>query len=455
MNIHTKNPATGESLNEYVVMSQQAALGIAEKTHEAQKKWKDMSVTERLPYFTSLAKVLREQREEYATLMTNEMGKPIKESRAEVEKCAWLAEFFADNAEKWLQDKQVDADGKKHLVTFEPLGVVFMIMPWNYPFWQPLKVGIPPLLAGNGIVLKHASNVTGSALAIEDAFRKAGFPEDLFRTIIIGHGDMPALLASPHIHAGSLTGSERAGEIFAAEAGKNLKKVVLELGGSDPLIVLPDADIAAAAKGAVKGRFSNAGQVCISSKRLIVHNAVREKFTAAFVAEVEALTIGDPLEEDTDIGPLVNEKAAAEMECFVADAVERGATVLVGGKRHELGGAYFEPTVFADATEDMRIVCNEVFGPIAPILSFETEEEAIAIANNSDYGLSGSIWTKDLAKGEALARNIHTGSVFINSTSKTDPRLPVGGIKRSGYGRELSEYGLLEFVNVKTINIYE
>ncbi len=455
MQITTHNPATGEILETYTQISSDEAVALAKEVALAQKKWGTVSVADRAPYFLQLARVLKKNRDVYATTITKEMGKPIKESRAEVEKCAWLAEYLADHGGEWLKEKEVVADGKKHVIVYDPLGVILLVMPWNYPFWQAMKVGLPPLFAGNTMLLKHASNVSGCSLALQDAFREAGFPDNVFRSMIIDHTHIPDLFASNFVHAGSLTGSERAGASFAESAGRHVKKVVLELGGSDPFIVFPDADVTLAAKAAVKGRFSNSGQVCIAAKRIFVHESIVDAFTKIFVQEVEALRVGDPLDETTDIGPLVHDKAVQDMEAFVANAVEQGATLLTGGKRHALGKTYFEPTVFGQAKTDMAMVCQEVFGPIAPIVSFTSEEEVIAWANESVYGLSASVWTKDVVFGERIARQLETGSVFINSPSKSDPRLPIGGIKRSGFGRELSEFGIREFVNVKTVNVYE
>ena len=455
MQITTHNPATGEILETYTQISSDEAVAIAKEVALAQKKWGKVSVANRAQYFLQLATVLKKNRDVYATTITKEMGKPIKESRAEVEKCAWLAEYLAEHGGEWLKEKEVVADGKKHVIVYDPLGVILLVMPWNYPFWQAMKVGLPPLLAGNAMLLKHASNVSGCSLAIQDAFREAGFPDNVFRSMIMDHTHIPHLFASNFVHAGSLTGSERAGASFAESAGKHVKKVVLELGGSDPFIVFPDADVTLAAKGAVKGRFSNGGQVCIAAKRIFVHQSIVDAFTKIFVQEVEALRVGDPMDETTDIGPLVHDKAVQDMEAFVANAVEQGAQLRTGGKRHALGKTYFEPTVFGQATTHMAMVSQEVFGPIAPIVSFDSEEEVIAWANESVYGLSASVWTKDVAFGEHIARQLETGSVFINSPSKSDPRLPIGGIKRSGFGRELSEFGIREFVNVKTVNVYE
>ncbi len=455
MTFNTINPANGDILAEYELMTTEEVLTIAEQAHASQKQWAKLSLEERSPYFTKLAQVLRENLEEYATLMSKEMGKPLRESRGEVEKCAFLAEQLIEKAPIWLKEEEIEADGLKHRIVFDPLGVVFLIMPWNYPFWQPLKVGLSPLIAGNGIILKHARNVTGSALAIQDAFKKAGFPEHLFRTVIVDHHTSNDLVASEHVHACSLTGSEYAGSKIAEQAGKHLKKTVLELGGSDPFIVLDDADVDVTAKGAVKGRFSNAGQVCISSKRIIVMRGIADAFTKRFVELVNELSIGDPLDETTNIGPLVNAKAVDEMKTFVDDAVSKGAKILTGGRKGDMVGNFYLPTVLDNTHKEMNAVCHEVFGPVAPIIIVDTEEEAIHIANDNDYGLGGSVWSTNLDRAEKVGRKLETGSVFINSITKTHPMVPVGGIKRSGYGRELSHYGIKEFCNIKTINVYE
>ena len=453
----TINPATEEVLNEYSLMSRQEALKIAEKSAESFGKWKNLAISQRAKLFKNLAQVLRDNKKEYAELMTNEMGKPITESLAEIEKCAYLAEVLAENAEKWLADEEVNADGKKHIITFEPLGPIYIIMPWNFPYWQALKVGLPPIIAGNTIILKHASNVTGSALKIEEAFRKSGFPQDVFRTLIIDHETSSEIISSDYIKACSLTGSVGAGSKIAEIAGKNTKKIVLELGGSDPFIVLEDADVEAAAKGAVLGRTLNAGQVCIGAKRIIVHKLIAEEFTKIFSEKMKQLIVGNPLEPKTQIGPLVNEKAVHDMESFVKDAVNKGAVVAGGGKKIKIKskGYYFEPTVLANVNENINAVCSETFGPVAPVIIAKDDEDAVRIANNSEFGLSASLWTKDLKKAESLARKLETGSVFINSISKSHPMLTIGGIKKSGFGRELSHYGIKEFVNIKGINVYE
>ena len=452
---NTINPATEGVLHEYNLMSKEEALNIAEKSNRAFNEWKNLTIPERGNYFKKLAQVLRDNKQQYAEIMTKEMGKPITESLSEVEKCAHLAEVLIENAEKWLAEEEINADGKKHLIIFEPLGPIYIIMPWNFPFWQALKVGLPPIIAGNTVILKHAGNVTGSALKIEEAFRKAGFPEDVFRAIIVDYGASSEIIASNYVKACSFTGSVRAGSDVAKIAGSHAKKIVLELGGSDSFIVLEDADIESAAKGAVLGRTLNAGQVCIGSKRIIVHEKIAEEFVKKFSEKMKQLAVGDPLNPKTQIGPLVNQKAAQDMENFVKDAVGKGAVISAGGKKIKSKGYYFEPTVLTNVSEGMDVACHEVFGPVAPVIIAKNDEEAIRMANDSEFGLSASLWTNDLAKGERLARRLETGSVFINSISKSHALLPIGGIKKSGFGRELSHYGIKEFVNVKTINLYE
>jgi len=455
MSITTVNPATGQAIRTWQTMDQGQVMDIARAAHLAFGSWRKLPVAERTPYFGKLAAVLRENRNEWAALITAEMGKPLAEARAEVEKCAWMTDVYAENASRWLADEQVEADGFRHLVTFQPLGVIFSIMPWNYPFWQALRFAVPGLLAGNTSLLKHASNVTGCAFAIEDAFVRAGFPKDVFRTIVPDHETVSALIADDMIQGVSLTGSTQVGRHIGAEAGRHLKKVVLELGGSDPFIVLDDADIEFAARGAVTGRMLTAGQSCIASKRFIVVSAVADAFTARFTELMSRMKVGDPTDESTEVGALVNEAAVAELEGQLAQSVELGAKVLCGGTRLPGPGCFFPPTVVSGCRPGMRLVDEEVFGPIAPIIVVADDAEAVALANASEFGLGGSVWTADLERGANLALQIESGTLFVNSITKSDPRMPFGGVKNSGLGRELSHYGLKEFVNVKGVNLYE
>jgi succinate-semialdehyde dehydrogenase / glutarate-semialdehyde dehydrogenase len=454
MPVQTVNPATEEVLNTYEIMSQEEVNTIINNSNQAFQSWKNLTLQERSTYFTKLAEVLKANKEVWGRLMTQEMGKPISESTAEVEKCGILAEELTKYAPEWLEEETVNAGGKEHIITFDPLGIVYIVMPWNYPFWQAFKVALPPLMAGNTIILKHARNVTGCSLAIEDAFKQAGFPENIFRSVVVDHAGSEAIVTHDLIAACSLTGSVGAGAKMGEQAGRSIKKVVLELGGSDPFIVLDDADVEVAAQGAVKGRMSNAGQVCISAKRFIVHKNIAEAFSKRFAELTKELKIGDPLNPETKIGPLVNARAVEEMHDFIKDAESKGATLLVGGKPREGKGCFFEPAVLTNATEAMTCVQQETFGPVAPIITVETDEEAIRIANNSEFGLNGSVWSKDIERAKSVARKVNTGAMFINSFSKSHPLLPLGGIKKSGYGRELGKYGIKEFVNIKTINVY-
>ncbi len=453
MKFTTINPATEEVIAEYSTMAQEKVNHIIQESHQAFLHWKDSSLSQRSTYFVQLAKVLRKNKDKYAILMATEMGKPVKEGRAEVEKCAWTAEVYAQHSAHWLHEEIVSADGKKHAVIFEPLGIILGIMPWNFPFWQVLRFAIPTMMAGNTILLKHARAVTGSALEIEQLFLEAGFPKHLFKTIIIEHNAIDYILSSPSVAGVSLTGSTNAGKKIAETAGRHLKKVLLELGGSDPLIVLEDADIDLAAKGAVQGRMQNCGQSCIAAKRFIVSEKISAAFLEKFNDYLSHKKLGDPLQEDTDIGPLIDSAAVLEMEKVVEDAIKNGAKLCYGGKRLPKG-FFFQPTILTNVQESMKVFSEEVFGPIAPVIIFKNEKEAVRLANNTEFGLGGSIWSKDLDKAEKIARELECGAVFINSIVKSDPRMPFGGIKQSGLGRELSHYGLKEFVNIKAINVY-
>ena len=455
MGITTINPANGRKLADYDTMSRAEVFGILEAAAAAQRAWRQIEPRERAEHLRPLAQVLRRGSDRYARLMSEEMGKPVTEARAEVEKCAWLCEFYAEMAPGWLADEPVAADGLEHRVVYEPLGVVLSIMPWNYPFWQALRFGVPTLAAGNASLLKHASNVTGCGLAIETAFAEAGFPADLFRTVVTDHETVAALIGHDAVRGVSLTGSTEVGARVAERAGRHLKKVVLELGGSDPFIVLEDADLAAAARGAVTGRMLCTGQSCIASKRFIVVEAVAAEFSRLFAAGMAALRIGDPLDPQTQVGAIVNEHELATLEAQLAEATGRGATVVTGGRRLPGPGCFLPPTVVTGVDTDMRLAREEVFGPIAPVIVVKDEEEAVRVANDSEFGLGGSVWTRDLDRGRRVARRLETGAVFVNHFTKSDPRMPFGGVKKSGLGRELARFGLREFVNIKGINVYE
>ena len=455
MKFKTINPATEEVNAEYELMTKKEVTEIVNKCHTAFLNWRRLSIQQRIEYFRLLAAVLRDNLLKYAGLISVEMGKPIKEAKAEIEKCAWTAEVYADNAEDWLTEETVDADGKEHKVIYQPLGVILSIMPWNFPFWQALRFAIPTMIAGNVTILKHSNNVPECSLAIESAFDIAGFPENVFRSVLADHKTITEVMASDLISGVSFTGSTEAGAKVAEQAGKNLKKFVLELGGSDPFIVLEDADIDVAAKNAVLGRTISNGQSCIAAKRFIVVRDVAEQFTRKFVDLMSGLTVGDPFDENTDIGPIVNEEALKKLEAQVNDALSKGATIETGGKRIGKKGYFYAPTVLSDTTRDMKVVTEEVFAPAAPIIVVKDEAEAIEFANSTEFGLGGSVWTSDLERGERIARDIESGTVFVNNITKSDPRMPFGGVKKSGIGRELSKFGLKEFVNIKGINIYD
>jgi succinate-semialdehyde dehydrogenase/glutarate-semialdehyde dehydrogenase len=455
MRIECVDPATGEIHHDYETMPSPKVQAVAAGCRAAFAHWSRLTVGERAPHFRRLAAVLRADREAHARLMTVEMGKPIVEARAEVEKCAWLCEVYADNAEAWLREEAVAADGRRHLVVHEPLGTILSVMPWNFPYWQALRFAVPTLLAGNTSVLKHAANVPRCAQAIVASFAAAGFPPGVFNAVFADHAAVADLVAGDLIAGVSLTGSTEAGARVAAEAGRALKKVVLELGGSDAFIVLEDADVEFAARNAVKGRTLNTGQSCIAAKRFLVARALAEPFQRRFAERMASLVVGDPLAEATQVGPLVSAAARLEIEAQVQDAVTRGARVLCGGRRPDRPGFFYAPTVLAGVTPGMRVAREEVFGPVAPVLVVEDEDEAVRLANDSEFGLGGSVWTRDLARGERVARRLEAGATFVNSIVKSDPRLPFGGVKRSGLGRELSWHGLREFVNVKAVNVYD
>jgi succinate-semialdehyde dehydrogenase/glutarate-semialdehyde dehydrogenase len=445
------NPATGLPIREYSEHSPSETDRIIQNTHNAWLSWKDTTFDQRSVLMKNAAQVLRNNKEEYARLMTAEMGKLLRESLSEIEKCAWVCEYYADNAAAMLADEEIVSDAARSLVAFQPLGVVLAVMPWNFPFWQVFRFAAPTLMAGNAAVLKHASNVPGCALAIEGIFAAAGFPPGLFRTLMIPSSSVEAVVGHPLVAAATLTGSEAAGSQVAAQAGRNLKKTLLELGGSDPFIVLDDAELDRAVKTAVNARMINQGQSCIAAKRFIVMESVSERFESAMKSAFEALRPGDPLDPATDAGPLARPDLVGEIERQVRLSVEAGARLVTGGKRIDRPGCYFQPTILADIQKGMPAWSEETFGPVITIITVKSEEEAIAVANDSAFGLGGCVWTRDPVRGERVARKVEAGAMFVNGMTKSDPRLPFGGIKRSGYGRELGVFGIREFVNVKTI----
>lgn len=453
MAIQSLNPYNNQLIKSFLEDSEEKINQVLELAGDTFRFWKNTTCAHRSQLLRESAQVLLKKRVELARLITLEMGKPIKESLGEVEKCASVCNFYADNAEKFLHDESIPTEASKSFVSYEPLGPILAIMPWNFPFWQVFRFAAPALMAGNVAVLKHASNVPQCALAIETIFLEAGFPEGVFQALLVESSKVEKLIADSNIQAVTLTGSEGAGSKVAALAGQYIKKTVMELGGSDPFIVLVDADIELAARTAVHARMLNTGQSCICAKRFIVQESIAGKFTELMKKYILQLKSGDPLDESTDYGPLAREDLAEELVRQVQESVEKGATVILGGSRPPGSGAFFSPTILANVKPGMPAYEEELFGPVAAIISVRDEEEAIEIANDSRYGLGASIWTSDLRKGEVLARKIESGVVFINDMVKSDPRLPFGGIKKSGYGRELSQVGIREFVNIKTIRI--
>ncbi|NOZ08804.1 MAG: NAD-dependent succinate-semialdehyde dehydrogenase [FCB group bacterium] len=445
------NPADNRLISETIPMTSAEANEVIELTARAQNRWRLTGFEMRSRNMHRVAELLRSGAEVFAELMTREMGKPIRESRAEVEKCAWVCDYYADNAREMLSDRPVQTDAGKSSIVFEPLGVVLAVMPWNFPFWQVFRFAAPALMAGNGGLLKHASNVSGCAGAIEALFREAGFPEHLFRWLKLTSNQISKVIANAHVKAVTLTGSETAGRSVASAAGDQIKKTVLELGGSDPFIVLRDADIASCTSTAITARFLNTGQSCIAAKRFIVVRDVLDIFTDQILRKTAALQVGNPLDEATDIGPLARPDLVEELHRQVTRSTAQGAKLLLGGKKMKCPGCYYEPTVLTDVRAGMPVYEEEVFGPVLVIIPVEDAKEALAAANDTKFGLGASLWTSDVRSAEKFACEIEAGSVFINGMVKSDPRLPFGGIKWSGYGRELGVYGIREFVNIKTV----
>jgi len=445
------NPATGRELATFPELDEAGIETAIEKAYETRHAWRDAGLDARSALLRSVAGVLRADKSRFAAMMTAEMGKPIIEAEAEVEKCAWTAAWLADNAARLLADEPVESNATNSYVRFQPLGVVLAVMPWNFPFWQALRAGLPALAAGNLMLLKHASNVPQCALAVEDVFREAGFPDGVFQTLLIGPGPVERIIADRRVAGVTLTGSEAAGAKVAAAAGKAIKKSVLELGGSDPFIVLEDADVAMAATVGCRARNQNNGQSCIAAKRFVVVDSVADEFESRFSAAVGSLKVGDPMDRTHQFGPLARADLLDDLERQVDRSVAMGARVLIGGKRIDGAGNYFQPTVLADVRAGMPVYDEETFGPVASVIRVKDEEHALRVANDSDFGLGSAIWTKDIDRGRRLAERVEAGLVFINGMVGSDARLPFGGVKKSGYGRELSGYGIKEFVNLQTV----
>jgi acyl-CoA reductase-like NAD-dependent aldehyde dehydrogenase len=451
--VKTINPATEEVLNEYDIMTKEQINDKVKKARNAFQDWKK-DASKRIDLLHDFANQLRKDKEKLARIATNEMGKAIKEARSEVEKCAWAMEYYADNGQILSTDEVVNTDARKTVIRFQPIGVIGSIMPWNFPYWQALRFAAPSLMIGNTIVLKPASATMQCGIEIEKTFKSAGLPDGVFQTLV-GDSSVAESLIDSDTNAVTFTGSVPVGAKVAQRATSQIKKTVLELGGSDPFIVCEDADIEKASNGAIKGRFINCGQSCIASKRFIVVKNVANEFIEKFVQKAEKLKVGDPLSDDTDIGPLVNTSGLNKIDSQVKEAVKEGAELLTGGEQIGKKGYFYRPTVLKNVNPKMKIAQEEVFGPVAPIIVAGDEVEAIEIANDSEYGLGASIWTQDLDKAERLSSIVESGIVSVNNVVASDPRVPFGGVKKSGFGRELSRYGMLEFVNIKSVRFYD
>ncbi|MGD8614024.1 MAG: NAD-dependent succinate-semialdehyde dehydrogenase [Desulfobacterales bacterium] len=449
------NPATGDLLNEYEEITPDQVSGRLEKAQQAFEVWRQTSFSERAALMKATSRILTENKNAYARTMALEMGKPIKSGRAEIEKCAWVCEFYAEHAEEMLKPEIVQTDAHKSYVTYNPLGVILAVMPWNYPFWQVFRHAAPGLMAGNGVVLKHASNVPGCSMAIADIIKKAGFPENLFQNFLMAGRRTDRIIEHPVIRAVTLTGSKAAGRAVAAQAGKLLKKTVLELGGSDPYIILEDADLAETIETCVASRLLNSGQSCIAAKRFVVVESVHKQFVELFVEKMRSQKMGDPLDETVDIGPQARADLRDDLHRQVIQSIEKGANCLLGGEIPQSEGAFYPATVLSEVTKGMPAFDEETFGPVAAVIPVKHERQAVEVANDSAFGLGAAIFTRDRHRGEHIAANeLEAGNCFVNAFVKSDPRLPFGGVKESGFGRELSHYGLREFVNIKTVYVH-
>ena len=451
--IKTINPTTEEIVQEYEIMTKEQINDKVKKARNTFQDWKK-DTSRRTDLLHDFANELRKDKESLAKTATIEMGKPIKEARSEVEKCAWVMEYYADNGQIFSTDEVVNTDARKTVIKFQPIGVIGSIMPWNFPYWQALRFAAPSLMIGNTIVLKPASATMQCGIEIEKAFDRAGLSNGVFQTLV-GDSSIAESLIDSDINAVTFTGSVPVGAKVAQRATSQVKKTVLELGGSDPFIVCEDADVEKASSGATKGRFINCGQSCIASKRFIVVKNVADEFIEKFVQKTEKLKVGDPLSDDTDIGPLVNASGLKKIDSQVKESVKEGAEVLTGGEQIGKKGYFYKPTVLKNVNPKMSIAQEEVFGPVAPIIIADDEVEAIELANDSEYGLGASIWTQDLDKAERLSSSVESGIVSVNNVVASDPRVPFGGVKKSGFGRELSRYGMLEFVNIKSVRFYD
>ena len=454
MTIQTVNPATGALIKNYEEMSQDQFNNIIEETHKAYNIWRKKSFSERSQCMINAAQILRQNKNDYAHLMAKEMGKPIVSGQAEIEKCAWVCEHYAKNAADYLKPRAIETEMQQSMVTYQPSGIVFAIMPWNFPFWQVFRFAAPTLMAGNAALLKHAPISTGTGLAIEKLFAEAQFPENLFRTLILTNEGASQVIQNPRVVAVTLTGSDKAGRIVGAEAAKSLKKVVLELGGSDPYIILEDANLEDAAEAIVRSRMNNSGQVCIAAKRILAVDPVRDELLNIILDKLQKYVMDDPQNEGTNFGPMARADLRDEVHHQVQTSIDQGAKLEIGGKIPDREGFYYPPTVLTNVKKGIPAYEQEIFGPVISFINVKNEEEAIQVANDTKYGLSAAVFTQDIARGKKIAtEKIEAGTCAVNTFVTSDPRLPFGGIKQSGYGRELSAEGIHEFVNIKTINI--
>ncbi len=451
MALESINPATGELIERFDEWSAAQTAEVVDKTQAAWLTWRGTGFVERATLMKKAAGILRDNADTYARTMALEMGKPIVEGRAEINKCAACCDYYAGHAEAILADEVIGSDARKSYVAHRPLGVVLAVMPWNFPFWQVFRFAAPALMAGNAGLLKHSSNVPRCALQIEEVFIQAGFPADIFRTLMIGSGKVDAVIEHPAVKAVTLTGSDIAGRKVAAKAGQMLKKAVLELGGSDPFVVLADADLDEAAVVAAKARCISSGQSCIAAKRFIVEAPVYDAFLQKFTAAVAALKVGDPLDETTQVGAQARDDLMQELHAQVELSIKKGAKAVLGGAPLTGKGSFYPPTILVDVVPGMPAYDEELFGPVASVIRAKDANDALFIANDTPFGLGGSVWTRDVVKGEAFAAQIEAGAVFVNGMVKSDPRLPFGGVKISGFGRELSHHGIKEFVNIQTV----
>lgn len=451
MKIKSINPATGQVFKEFETISKQSLFSKINKAEKTFNEWKLTSFIERRAILIEVAKILRKKKDLFAQIITMEMGKRLVESIAEVEKCAFVCEYYAQNAEEMLKEEIRNTEAKESFLIFEPLGLILEVMPWNFPFWQVFRATAPAIMAGNAVLLKHASNVPESATSIEKIFLEAGAPKGLFQTLLISSSEVAQIIEDPRVRMVSLTGSEEAGANVASIAGKNIKKTVMELGGSDPFIVLDDADLDKAAEAAALSRMIVSGQSCIAAKRFLVIEKVADQFLELLVNKLKVKKIGDPMDPETTVCPLSSNQAIETIDSQIRKSVAMGAKIVLGGKRSNREGFYYLPTILTNLTEEMPVMKEETFGPVAAVMVVKNDKEALQIANNSHFGLGASVWTKNDKRAEYFIRALQAGGVFVNSIVKSDPRMPFGGSKFSGYGRELSDYGLKEFVNIKSV----